>query len=230
MVDLRIPARLQEPMSRLGSRTARRAIAAIALTIATMLIVWMLGPRTSGTEVLVAARTVAPGTEISAGDLTTREFPAPLVPDEALRTPDEAIGRSAAGHLTAGTPLTRTSVVAPRDTPVEAGQLLMPVTVTDEAAAQTLQPGHRVRIYSTAGGSGGNPDPAEETEADGLPGALGAAGGAALVDEAVVASVTRTSGNGLGAGATIATLVVSEDQAAALASAALTGLSFALLN
>jgi pilus assembly protein CpaB len=149
------------------------------------------------------------------------------------------VGRSAAGHLSPGTPVTSSGLVQPREEPLNEGQLLMPVTVTDEAAARTLQPGHRVRIY-TAGNSadtgstetaGGSEDADRSGGGSAVPGAAADSGSSpALVDMAVVSSVARESGSSLSAAVTVVTLIVTEEQAAALAAVAGSGLHFALLN
>ncbi|GAA4283071.1 hypothetical protein GCM10022261_06020 [Brevibacterium daeguense] len=241
MFSLRLPLRLRTSLPLKDKRRLRRAVAAVALAAATMLVVWTLTPRSAGVDVVVAAEPIAPGTELSAADVSTRAYPAELVPDDALRSPAEAVGKSAAAHLSPGSPVTASGLVQPREESLTEGQLLMPVTVTDEAAARTLQPGHRVRIYtagSAADAGGGSLETAGESESadrsdagSDVPGAAAESGSSsALVDMAVVSSVARESGSSLSAAVTVVTLIVTEQQAAALASVAGSGLHFALLN
>lgn len=220
---LRLAPRFRPDLSLTDRRRLRRLLAALALGLATALIVWTLTPRASGTTVIVAAADIAPGTTLAAGDLATRTYPAELVPEGALGSAAAAVGSTAAGHLSRGSPLTAAGLLAPDAGPAEPGRLRMPVTVTDEAAAATLQPGHRVRVFAAGAGGDGADDP------DGIPGAAGGATGA-VVDEAVVAAVSRTAGTAVSGSTTVVTLDLSEAQAAALAAVSGTALSFALLN
>lgn len=224
MISGRLPDRLRTTLSVKDRRRLRRLVAVSALALATMLIVWTLTPRTDGTPVVVTTGAISPGASITAGDLASRTFPAELVPDGAVTSPEEAIGKAAASRFTAGTPVTEAGLVTPRDQPLADGQLLMPVAVTDEAAASTLQAGHQVRVFA-AGGAPGD-DPAAD-----LPGAAGqTATSGAVVDRAVVAAVSREPGSAMGGSTTVVTLIVTEQQASALAAVAGTALSFAMLN
>lgn len=234
MVSLRLPLPLQRftALSVRDRRRTRRLLAACALALATTLIVWTLTPRPAGTPVVVAAGDIAAGATIGAGDLDTRTFPAALVPADAIGSVSEAVGSTAAAHLSPGLPVTRSGLLAPRTEPLADGRLLMPVTVTDEAAASTLRPGHRVRVFAPgpdasapAGGRGG-----EQSEVEGVPGAAGARASGAVVDEAVVSSVVQQAGTAVSGATTVITLVVTESQASALAAVSGTALSFALLN
>ncbi|GAA4384933.1 SAF domain-containing protein [Nocardia zapadnayensis] len=230
MVSFRLPLPLQRfaALSVKDRRRTRRLLASLALALATTLVVWALTPRPAGTPVVVAAGDIAPGSTIGAGDLGTRTYPAALVPADAIESVAEAIGSTSAAHLSPGLPVTRSGLLAPRAEPLAEGQLLMPVTVTDEAAAATLRPGHRVRVF--APGAGTSAAGGADGEVEGVPGAAGADGTGAVIDEAVVASISQRAGTAVSGSTTVITLIVSGPQASALAAVSGTALSFALLN
>ncbi|WP_291794330.1 MULTISPECIES: SAF domain-containing protein [Brevibacterium] len=248
----RIPQLLRRPLARLPPRRT----GAVLLCLAAAAAAWALVPRTAGHGVLVAAHDLTPGQVLARGDLRMADYPAELIPQDALSSPAEAVDAVVAGGHSAGTPLTSASVLAPEAAARPEGTLLVPVVFGDGQAAATIRPGHRLRVYAAvdplmdtgppggggADGSGSGPDGPEQTDtradegADGgvLPGVGGplSAGGAAsgaLVDDAAVAAV-QAQGGGLGQGAMVVTLAVTERDAAALARASGSHLSFALLN
>ncbi|MYM19968.1 hypothetical protein GSY69_08305 [Brevibacterium sp. 5221] len=206
----------------LRGRPQRRIAAALCLGAAVALIAWLAIPRQAGTAVAVAAHDIASGTQLAAGDVEVRRYPAELVPTGAHASAQDLVGSTAGGALGAGSPITDAGLLAPGAQPAAAGEVLVPVSVADEAAASVLRPGHHVRIYSTAEQKG---------TADGGSDALPGASDGALVDDAVVAAVKRDAGSALAGGpSTVLTLAVPAKRAAALAASAGAGLGFALLN
>ena len=229
----------------LRTHRRRRVMAAVALAVATTLIVWALIPQTTGTKVTVAAHDIHIGERIEADDVTQRTFPRELIPAHAIADVHRAVGAQASAPLSAGMPVTTTALLSHQVKNLPPGKVLMPVTIGDEAASSIVRPGLKVRIYSSvaagglgataAGGVAGTATGEISKTVDSQVSAPGQNGSTeatkALVDSAVVANVDKKDSAGLtGSKATIATLIVTDSQAAALATVAGTQLSFALLE
>ncbi len=111
-----------------------------------------------GQPVVVAARSVAPGTLIGAdhaGLLGVAMVPAGAVLPGMLTSPDDAIGRRVAGALAAGEPVTHASLGGdPRSAPAPLGpgERAMPVPLRAAgAAAAAPAPGSRVDVLASDG-------------------------------------------------------------------------------
>lgn len=201
-------SRLRRLAGALRSRAAalrRRPLAAVLLAASAALGLAAALPPGGEQSVVVASSALTAGDEISPADLTQRPFPPHLVPDGALTDPDAAVGNRVAGDVTAGSPLTSASLIAEAEG--SADGLRVPVVFGDAEAAAVIRPGQRLRIFSAE--SGGEP----------------------LVESAVVADV-RTGGEGLGGAVRPPVVLVSVDESSAdaLAGAAGSYLSFALLG
>ncbi|WP_026313815.1 SAF domain-containing protein [Actinomadura flavalba] len=128
------------------------------------------GPPTR--EVLTAARDLPSGTALTRSDVQRRTLPTSVVPAGTL---DDATGRTLAGPVRRGEPLTDARVVDGnllRGLPD--GTVAAPVRITDADAARLVRPGDRVDILAvptapTADDSDLGPPP--DTRAD-LPRAL----------------------------------------------------------
>ena len=118
--------------------------------------------------VVVAARDLGPGTELSRGDLTVRQVPHRFAPRDAPAAPQQAIGLSTAGPVAAGSPITA-GVVGGEEGAGAAGALrrgerALEVAVTAAAALMdAAAPGARVDVLvstdaSTATGLGAEAD------------------------------------------------------------------------
>jgi Flp pilus assembly protein CpaB len=100
---------------------------------------------------VVAARDLAPGITLSAGDLRVVPAPAAVRPAAALGGLDEVAGRVLAGAATAGEPLTRARLVGPENTRLATGDrdaVAVPVRLADPAVADLLTPGVHVDVVS----------------------------------------------------------------------------------
>lgn len=110
--------------------------------------------------VVVAARDIEPGTELSRADLRLSHVPQRFAPPDAPTSPDQAIGLHAAGPVAAGSPITAGVVgaVAGGDEPgvLRRGERAVDVTVAAGAAlVETAVPGTRVDVLvSTDPGDG----------------------------------------------------------------------------
>lgn len=128
-----------------------RRLAAAGLTLfalALLLRPGSPGPRT--TPVLLAARDLPPGTQLSPADLRPAQHPPEAVPDGALTTAESAQGRLLARAVRRGEPLTDVSLTGSRLTAVTAGPdaTAVPVRLAEAALAELLTPGTRVDVYS----------------------------------------------------------------------------------
>lgn len=127
----------------------RRLIAALCLACACALVVWMLTPAEAGTPVVVARVDLAPGAELTAHDLTLTDYPPDLVPDKAVTSIAEASGRHTSAGLSKGSPLTEPIVLDQQALPKGSHDLLMPIRLADDASAALLQPGQKIRLFSS---------------------------------------------------------------------------------
>ena len=127
----------------------QRVLAAICLACACALTVWTLTPNSGGTAIVVAKSDLAPGTELKADDLTLTQFPSDVVPDKAFRSVDEVKGRATSAGLSKGSPLTSSTVFDQQALPKGSRDLLMPIRLADDASAALLQPGQKIRVFSS---------------------------------------------------------------------------------
>ena len=117
------------------------------------------GPVASATgaaavPVVVANADLAAGVVLARNDLEVAQWPADLVPTGAVASADELTGRTLAGALRAGEPVTDVRLVGPGLTALlDAGQQAVPVRLADLAVAASLRAGDRVDVLATAEGA-----------------------------------------------------------------------------
>lgn len=110
--------------------------------------------------VVVAARDIEPGAELSRADLRVSQFPQRFAPPDAPTSPDQAIGLHAAGPVAAGSPITAGVVgaTASGDDPgaLRRGERAVEIAVAGGASLiETAVPGARVDVLvSTDPGDG----------------------------------------------------------------------------
>ncbi len=206
------------------TRIPARPAGVVLLCCATLLAAWSLVPRTGTEAVLVAAHDLAPGTVLQAGDVRVVDYPPKLAPADALTDPAAVDGAATGGAVSSGTPLTSAVLIGPDSGIRPEGTVLVPTVFGDSQAVTVIRPGHRLRVFAARDDAAGA---AAESDDAALPPSAQTSG--ALLEDAVVTAV-HTPGDGMGRGPTVVTLAVSEDEAAALAHAAGSYLSFALLN
>jgi pilus assembly protein CpaB len=104
-------------------------------------------------EVVVARHDLAAGVQISASDVEMRTWVSALLPDGALRTVDEAVGRIVAVALFADEPIIADKVAdAASGIDVPADRCAVTVPVDDVTAlGGQLEPGAQVDVYLTSG-------------------------------------------------------------------------------
>ena len=191
--------------------------------LATLIAVWAVIPQTSGKPVVVAAKSLAAGDEITSADLDLRTYPPALIPDSAHTSIDAVVGTHAAGALSAGAPITDDSLLEKGTAPE--GTVLVPIPAADPAAASIIQTGSRVRIYSAQGYGFGEGGGAGGSGAKDL-----VKNDSSVVQSAVVTGVSRPSGGAFDDGKFVLTLAVTPDEAARLATIPPDMLSFAIVK
>ncbi|WP_251150534.1 SAF domain-containing protein [Cellulosimicrobium sp. Marseille-Q4280] len=144
----------------------RFAVAALCCGVAAATAVSALSPDPPPTvSVVVTAREVSAGAELAAADVRVVDVPADLAP-EALRSPDDAVGRSASVRIAPGTAL-QESLVAAGDLVSAAppGTVVAPVRL-DPGISGLLAAGDRVDLLVASAATGltgvaGEPAPAD---------------------------------------------------------------------
>lgn len=121
----------------------------MCIAIACALVVWFLTPDTGGTDIVVTNKDLPPGSRLSEADLTVVDFPTRLIPDKAYRTIAEARDKQTAGGLSKGTPVTASVVLDQQALPRGSNDLIMPVRLADDESAALLQPGQKIRLFSS---------------------------------------------------------------------------------
>ncbi|KRV50013.1 hypothetical protein AQ490_17440 [Wenjunlia vitaminophila] len=137
-------------------RRRRRAVASgLAMTVAALAATAQrgAGPPTARTEpVLVAARDLSAGAQLHNDDVTTARLPADQVPRGVVRRAEGVRGRTLAGPVRHGEPLTDRRLLGPS---LLAGYgargehyVAAPIRVADAATAALLRPGDRIDVLA----------------------------------------------------------------------------------
>lgn len=149
----------------LSSRWVRRARIGAALLLAALALLDAVvrPPRpptaesAGGTTVPIAARDLAGGSVLAATDVALAHLPASAVPAGVLPSATAAVGRTLAGAVRRGEPLTDARVVGPSLARLAGGPgtVAVPVRLADPGVARLLRPGDRVDVVSvTQSGTG----------------------------------------------------------------------------
>lgn len=191
-------------------RWHRRWFAAIFAALAVVAAINAISLHSTGSrQVIAAAKALPGGALLGPSDIRTVWLPSPVIPDQVLLSPSEAVGQELVAPVTAGSPLTRVDLLS-SGTTTAAGKVALPVRFADKAASGLLDVGRRVDILGV--GPGGQSF-------------------ATIAQDVRVVAVPRAGTGGL-LGADDGELVmieVDQPQAAAVAAAASAGpLSYAL--
>lgn len=113
-------------------------------------------PPPTGTTVLAAARDLAAGTPLAAGDVVGVLLPDELLPDGALGPGEQVAGRLVAGPVRRGEPLTDVRLVGPGLLALagDPDLVAVPVRLADPASAALVRPGDRVDVLGADSASG----------------------------------------------------------------------------
>ncbi|MCK4851420.1 MAG: Flp pilus assembly protein CpaB, partial [Phycisphaerae bacterium] len=107
------------------------------------------------TPVVVASRSVSPGTPIQLADLKTVQWPRSAVPGEAYADPQKLVGRVNQAPLSADLPILEPMLTPPGTTPglpalIPSGYLAMAVKVDEfSGVGGFLKPGDKVDVVAT---------------------------------------------------------------------------------
>ena len=153
----------------------RRFVAAGFAGLAVLLAWPALGGRYSGSEVLVAAHDLPPGTPLADRDVRAARLPDDVIPAHALRPGTVVSGRAPAGPVRAGEPLTDVRLLGPAlldELSRQEGRALVAAAarIGDGAAAGLLRAGDTIDILAAG--------PALD-DAAAVPGAAGQSAGTA---------------------------------------------------
>ena len=136
----------------LSPHLRRRAVAAVLAATAVLLAIGSVGGAGRPTEtvrVALAARDLAPGTRLVAGDLRLIDLPAEAVPASAAPSVSALVGKVLADGVRAREPLTDLRLAgrgAPSD--LEPGQVAAPVRLADPGLAPLVHTGMTVDVLA----------------------------------------------------------------------------------
>lgn len=155
----------------------------------------------------MAAADLAPGTQLTAADLTLVDYPRDFVPSKAFSSIDEAVHKRTSAGVSEGSPLTASAVLDQQALPAGSTDLIMPVRLADDESAGLLQPGQRIRLFSS----------------------LPEGGSEVVVEEVTIARLIRKE-NGIAAeSGQLVSVILSPDDAGRIAEFAGLPISFAIL-
>jgi Flp pilus assembly protein CpaB len=124
----------------------RRPLAAACLALAVVAGVHAARPAPPPTvPVTVAARDLVSGTVLTADDLVVRRYPAAVAP---VGTPVGALGRTLAGPVRSGEPVTDVRLVSPALAAGYPGRVLVPVRIADADVVTLVRVGDRVDVVA----------------------------------------------------------------------------------
>ena len=109
-------------------------------------------PRSRQSDVLVAGRDLAPGTELTAADVVVEKRAAETTPDGSMTDLEMATGATLSGPVRRGEVLTDVRLLGPRLTEAAAGPdaRIVPVTLADAAVLDLLRSGDVIDIVAAA--------------------------------------------------------------------------------
>jgi Flp pilus assembly protein CpaB len=148
------PARLLGLAQGLGWRRlvlARRVAAGLLVLAALVLAIRAPDAATGTAPVVVAARELASGSTVRAGDVEIRRWPAELVPAAALKTLEQVEGRILAGAASLGEPMTSVRLAGQQLASRATGgrdAASVPIRLADADVAGLLTPGRLVDVVT----------------------------------------------------------------------------------
>lgn len=128
---------------------ARRALAG-ALVVLAAVAAWRDDPRADHTEVVVTARDLSPGTELTANDIRLVTQRASTIPDGSHTDLASVVGATLAGPARRGEVVTDVRLLGPRLTETAAGPdaRIVPLPLADASLADLVRPGDIVDIVA----------------------------------------------------------------------------------
>lgn len=123
-----------------------RRVVAVSLAVLGLmaLVAWLTAPPPQFVAALVLTRDVAPGQTIAASDVTVAQAPPQTIPEQALRLPDDVVGKRASTPMLAGTVMQRGFLLD--ENRLAQGRALVPITLADAHLRALLKPGTVVTL------------------------------------------------------------------------------------
>lgn len=140
---------------------AARRVAAAALVVLAAVAALRSDPRGEQTDIVVAARDLAPGVELTAGDVHLETRTAATVPDGSQSSVDTVVGSTLAGPARRGEVLTDVRLLGPRLAQSAAGPnaRIVPLHLADSALLDLIRPGDVVDVLAASDGEDDDTDP-----------------------------------------------------------------------
>ncbi|MCV7301117.1 flagellar biosynthesis protein FlgA [Mycobacterium barrassiae] len=153
----RIADRLRPDWSR---TVAARRVAAGALVILAAVAALRPDPTHDRTDIVVAARDLAPGIELSVDDVRLETHTATTVPDGSQTDLASVVGATLAGPARRGEALTDVRLLGPRLAESTAGPdaRIVPLHLEDTALLDLIRPGDVVDVLGAGSDAGGDTD------------------------------------------------------------------------
>ncbi|MGE2688597.1 SAF domain-containing protein [Mycolicibacterium pulveris] len=154
-------SRLQQALRPDWTRTlAARRVAAGALVVLAAVAALRPDPDDQRADVVVAAHDLAPGTKLSAADVTIESRTATMIPDGAHADLGSVVGATLAGAARRGEALTDVRLLGPRLAESAAGPdaRIVPLRLEDTALLDLVRPGDVVDVLTAGAEPAGNAD------------------------------------------------------------------------
>ena len=129
---------------------AARRVAAAALVVLAAVAALRSDPRGDQTDIVVAARDLTPGVELTAADVRLETRTAATVPDGSQSSVDTVVGSTLAGPARRGEVLTDVRLLGPRLAQSAAGPnaRIVPLHLADSALLDLIRPGDVVDVLA----------------------------------------------------------------------------------
>ena len=129
---------------------AARRVAAGALVVLAAVAALRSDPHGDQTDIVVAARDLSPGIELTAADVRLEKRSAATVPDGSQSTVDKVVGSTLAGPARRGEVLTDVRLLGPRLAQSAAGPdaRIVPLHLADTALLDLVRPGDVVDVLA----------------------------------------------------------------------------------
>jgi Flp pilus assembly protein CpaB len=131
---------------------AARRVAAAALVVLAAVAAVRNDPHGDQTDIVVAARDLSPGIELTATDVRLEKRSTATLPDGSQATVDDVVGETLAGPARRGEVLTDVRLLGPRLAQSAAGPdaRIVPLHLADTALLDVVRPGDVVDVLAAA--------------------------------------------------------------------------------
>ena len=131
---------------------AARRVAAAALVVLAAVAALRADPHGDQIDIVVAARDLSPGIELTAADVRIERRSAATVPDGAAVAVDKVVGSTLAGPARRGEALTDVRLLGPRLAQLAAGPdaRIVPLHLSDTGLLDLVRPGDVVDVLAAA--------------------------------------------------------------------------------